>query len=65
MTIKAVVTVADTHYGIKQIPQGVRRERVNTWLTDDLTLRFEARVLPIDARTGDCRGYASRSFVSV
>lgn len=52
----SVVTIAEVRYGIERLPQGVRRERLNTWLTDDLPLRFEARVLPIDAKTGDCWG---------
>jgi len=52
----SVVTIAEIRYGIERLSQGIRRERLDAWLTDDLPLRFEARILPIDAKTGDCWG---------
>lgn len=52
----SAVTIAELRYGIERLPAGARRHRLNAWLTDDLPLRFEARILPIDAKVGDCWG---------
>jgi predicted nucleic acid-binding protein len=52
----SAITIAEIRYGIERLPQGVRRDRLNAWLTDDVPLRFEDRILPIDAKTGDCWG---------
>jgi predicted nucleic acid-binding protein len=49
----SAVTFAEIRYGIERLPRGTRRERLEAWLTDDLPLRFEARVLPVDAGVGD------------
>ena len=53
----SAVTIAEIRYGIERLPPGVRRERLNAWLTDDLPLRFEDRILPIDSKTGDRWGH--------
>jgi predicted nucleic acid-binding protein len=50
----SAVTIAEIRYGIERLPRGVRRDRLNAWLTDDLPFRFENRILPIDAKVGDC-----------
>lgn len=52
----SAVTIAEIRYGIERMPRGVRRDRLNAWLTDDLPLRFDGRVLPVDARGADCWG---------
>jgi toxin FitB len=52
----SAITIAEIRYGVERLPQGVRRDRLNAWLTDDVPLRFEDRILPIDAKTGDCWG---------
>ena len=49
----SAVTIAEIRYGIERMPRGTRRDRLEVWLTDDLPLRFEARVLPVDAGVGD------------
>ena len=45
----SVVTLAELRHGIERMAAGTRRSRLDTWLTDELTSRFEARVLSIDA----------------
>jgi predicted nucleic acid-binding protein len=45
----SVVTLAELRYGVDRMPQGRRRPRLSEWLTKDLPLRFEGRILPIDA----------------
>jgi predicted nucleic acid-binding protein len=52
----SVVTLAELRHGIERMPTGARRDRLDTWLTDALPLRFEARVLPIDMEAADTWG---------
>jgi hypothetical protein len=52
----SAVTVAEIRYGIDRLAQGMRRGRLEAWLTHDLPLPFESRILPIDAKTADCWG---------
>jgi predicted nucleic acid-binding protein len=49
----SAVTIAEIRYGIERMPRGTRRDRLEAWLTNDLPLRFEARVLPVDTGVGD------------
>jgi predicted nucleic acid-binding protein len=37
----SVVTLAELRYGIERMPTGARQKRLNVWLTEELTLRFE------------------------
>lgn len=48
-TYVSVVTLAELHCGVEGLPAGRRRSRLEEWLRDDLLLRFEGRVLPVDA----------------
>lgn len=52
----SVVTLAELRYGIERMAAGKRRTRLAEWLRDELPLRFEARVLPIDAVVADAWG---------
>lgn len=52
----SVVTLAELRHGIERLPAGVRRDRLDAWLSGDLLTRFEARVLPVDAGTADIWG---------
>ncbi len=44
----SVVTLAELRHGVARLPEGRRRSRLDRWLSDDLPLRFEGRVLPVD-----------------
>ena len=44
----SVVTLAELRYGIARMAAGPRRARLETWLSEELPLRFEGRVLPVD-----------------
>jgi hypothetical protein len=44
----SVITLAEIRRGIEMLPTGRRRERLGSWLADELTPRFEGRVLNID-----------------
>jgi toxin FitB len=49
----SVVTLAELRYGIERMADGQPRKRLDSWLRDELPLRFERRVLPIDAPVAD------------
>jgi toxin FitB len=52
----SVVTLAELRYGVERMPSGARRRRLEEWLRDDLPLRFEGRVLPVDGPVADAWG---------
>ena len=52
----SVVTLGELRQGIERLPPGRRRSRLDGWLRHELPLRFEARVLPIDAAIADAWG---------
>jgi toxin FitB len=52
----SVVTLAELRHGVERLPAGARRERLDAWLTRDLPVRFEARMLPVDAGTANAWG---------
>jgi predicted nucleic acid-binding protein len=49
----SVVTLAELRYGVERMAQGARRARLDSWLTDELPLRFENRVLAVDHAVAD------------
>ena len=51
-----VVTLAELRREIARLQPGARRTRLDEWLRHDLPLRFESRILPIDAAVGDAWG---------
>lgn len=52
----SVVTLGEIRHGVERLAAGRRRARLDEWLRRDLPLRFEARVLPIDAVIADAWG---------
>lgn len=52
----SVVTFAELRHGIERLANGARRRGLDRWLTDELPLRFEGRVVPIDAAIADAWG---------
>jgi hypothetical protein len=49
----SVVTLAEIRHGIERLPASARRKRLDTWLRDELPLRFEGRVLSVDEAVAD------------
>lgn len=45
----SVVTLAELRYGVARMSSSPRRARLDAWLSSELPLRFEGRVLPVDA----------------
>ena len=52
----SVVSLAELRYGIAKMPAGVRRDRLDSWLGEEVLLRFESRILPIDASIANMWG---------
>ena len=52
----SVVTITELRYGIERMAVGNRRKRLDEWLSEELPLRFEGRVLPVDAAIADACG---------
>ncbi|WP_205856587.1 type II toxin-antitoxin system VapC family toxin [Phytoactinopolyspora endophytica] len=55
-TYLSVVTIGELREGMERMPPGRRRDRLNRWLDDELPVRFERRILPVDIETGDVWG---------
>ena len=49
----SVVTLAELRHGIERLSDSNRRKRLDDWLRNELPLRFENRVLPIDDQVAD------------
>jgi toxin FitB len=52
----SVVTLAELRHGIERLPAGGRRRRLDAWLREELSTRFEGRVLAIDTMVADVWG---------
>ncbi len=52
----SVVSLAELRYGIERMADGKRRSRLEQWLRNELPLRFEGRLLPVDAVVADAWG---------
>ncbi len=52
----SVITLAELRQGIERLAAGKRRKRLNDWLEDELLVRFEHRIVPIDAAVADAWG---------
>lgn len=52
----SVCTLAELRFGIASMPRGGRREHLDSWLRNDLTVRFDGRIVPIDMAIADAWG---------
>jgi toxin FitB len=52
----SVISLAELEYGVERLPVGSRRSRLEQWLRHELPLRFESRVLPVDAQIAELWG---------
>lgn len=51
----SVVSLTELRYGIERLASGSRRKRLEEWLLE-LALRFDERILPVDAAIADAAG---------
>lgn len=52
----SVISLAELRRGVELLPTGRRRQQLASWLADDLTTRFEDRILAIDVSVADAWG---------
>ena len=52
----SVVSLAELRYGVDRMTAGRRRSRLEQWLLHELPLRFESRILPLDAQVAEAWG---------
>jgi|ERR1035438_8350104 predicted nucleic acid-binding protein len=52
----SVVSLAELRYGVERLVESNRRRRLEQWLKHELPLRFETRILPIDAEVAEAWG---------
>ncbi len=52
----SVITIAELRHGIERLAPGARRQRLDAWLTEQMPLRFEERLLTVDAETANVWG---------
>ena len=52
----SVVTLAELRHGIERMVTGRRQRQLSAWLENELPMRFEGRVLSIDAAIADACG---------
>jgi predicted nucleic acid-binding protein len=44
----SVITIGEVKKGIEKLPESRRKAQLGAWLQDDLLIRFQNRILPID-----------------
>src|SRR5580693_4652155 len=52
----SVISLAELRYGAERMAAGARRHRIEEWLRDDLPIRFEGRILPVDHHVAEVWG---------
>src|SRR6202795_3841368 len=52
----SVITVAELRYGVQRLAPGARRERLDGWVREQLTERFEGRLLVVDEEIAETWG---------
>ena len=52
----SVITLAELRYGVERLAAGARRRRLEEWLAQELPLRFEGRILPVDTNVAEAWG---------
>ena len=52
----SAISLAELRYGVDRMPLGARRNRLEQWLQDELPLRFEGRILPVDHHVAEAWG---------
>jgi toxin FitB len=52
----SVVSLAELRYGVERMAAGRRQNRLEQWLRHELPLRFENRILPVDADVAEAWG---------
>jgi predicted nucleic acid-binding protein len=49
----SVATLAELRHGVERLAPGARRKKLDSWLREELPLRFESRVLAVTTEVAD------------
>jgi predicted nucleic acid-binding protein len=52
----SVISFAELRRGVELLPSGQRRDRLANWIADDLTARFDGRIIEVDRHVADAWG---------
>src|SRR5215469_3944004 len=52
----SVVSITELRYGIERLARGKRRDVLEAWLRNDLSSRFEGRIMSVDSEVADACG---------
>jgi toxin FitB len=52
----SVISLAELHCGVERLAPGRRRSQLERWIRDELPLRFESRILPVDNLVAEAWG---------
>jgi tRNA(fMet)-specific endonuclease VapC len=44
----SVITIGEIAKGIEKLPKSKRKQELQTWLTEDLLIRFDGKIIPLD-----------------
>lgn len=44
----SVITIGEIANGIEKLPKSKRKQELHTWLTEDLLVRFDEKIVPLD-----------------
>ena len=44
----SVITIGEIAKGIEKLPKSKRKHELHTWLTEDLLVRFDEKIVPLD-----------------
>jgi predicted nucleic acid-binding protein len=47
----SVITIGELYKGIERLPKSRRKDELYEWFTDELLVRYEGRILPMDTET--------------
>ncbi len=46
----SVITIGEIEKGVAKLAESVRKKKISEWLHDDLIIRFQKHILPIDTK---------------
>jgi toxin FitB len=52
----SVITLAELRFGVERLTPGARRNRLDAWIREELTERFEGRILSVDEKVAEIWG---------
>jgi toxin FitB len=52
----SVCTLAELRFGVARMPQGRRRRQLDDWLSNEIPMRFDGRIIGVDVAVADAWG---------